>query len=106
MRVRIEKHWREEKEMNGKHEEGGFKGLRKDWSCLIIRIIICNHLPPTTRVVRHRGVIPVEEKRDKNKGGSERPKKGLRAFSFHLCLVLKERRSWREMHWRTERGAV
>lgn len=56
MRVRIEKHWREGKEMTGKHQEGGFKGLRKDWACLIIRIIIYNHLPPTTR---HRGVNPV-----------------------------------------------
>lgn len=49
MRVRIEKHWRGEEEMNGKHEEGGVKGLRKDCACLIIEIIICNHLPPTTR---------------------------------------------------------
>lgn len=49
MRVRIEKHWREEEEMNGKHEEGGVKGLRTDCACLIIEIIICNHFPPTTR---------------------------------------------------------
>lgn len=62
MRVRIEKHWQEEKEMNGKHEEGGFKGLRKDWSCLIIRIIICNHPSPTTRVVRQRSNSRVEER--------------------------------------------
>lgn len=31
---------------NGKDKEGGVKGLRKDYACLIIEIIICNDIPP------------------------------------------------------------
>lgn len=55
MRGRIEKHWPGEEEMNGKDEEGGVKGLRKDCSaCLIIETIICNHLPPKTRAALYR----------------------------------------------------
>lgn len=55
-RGRIEKNWPEEEEMNGKDEEGGVKGLRNDCSaCLIIEIMICNHLPPNTRAALYGG---------------------------------------------------
>lgn len=51
-RGRIEKHRLEEKETNGEDEEGGVKGLSQGCSsCLIIEIIICNHLPQKVRAV-------------------------------------------------------
>lgn len=67
MKVGTEKHWREDEEMNGRHEEGGVKGLRKDCACLIIGLIICNRVPPTTRAAQHRWVIP-ERKKDRKQG--------------------------------------
>lgn len=62
MRVGIEKRWREVEAMNGRHEEGWVKGLRKDCACLIIGIIICNQVPSTARAAQHRWVIPGWEK--------------------------------------------
>lgn len=67
MRVGTEKNWQEEEEMNGRHEEGGVKGLRKDCACLIIGLIICNHIAPTARAAQHTLTIP-ERKKDR-KGG-------------------------------------
>lgn len=60
-RARIEKLWPVEEEMNEKHEEGGATGLREDCACLVIEIIICNHLPRAKDVLHGReggGLIP------------------------------------------------
>lgn len=35
--------------MNEKHEGGGAYSLREDCACLVIEIIICNHLPPASK---------------------------------------------------------
>lgn len=72
-RAWTEKHWPAEKEVNEKHEEGGVKGLREACACLIIGIIICNHLPVRVMVVLQGEIIPGQRKRKneevrKNKG--------------------------------------
>ena len=88
MRGRIEKHWREEREMNGKDEEGGVKGLREDCACLIIEIIICNHLSPKkTSPAIHRGankglfpIIPEKERDIKRRRKQKHPQHSVPTF--------------------------
>lgn len=41
-----------EEELNEKHGEGGAYGLGEDCACLVIEIIICNHLPPASKSKR------------------------------------------------------
>lgn len=60
----------------------GLKGLRTDCACLIIEIIICNHLPPTTRD------NPRAEERQK-KGGSKRQKKSPQSIQFAPLLLFE-----------------
>lgn len=79
-RVWIEKHWPAEKEVNERHEEGGVKGLRKDCACLIIGIIICNHLPARA-IVLHGEIIPRQRKL---KNEEARKKKAPKAFDSQL----------------------
>lgn len=55
-RGRTGKHGPEKEEMNAKDEEGEVKGLGEVCSaCLIIQIIICNHLPPQTKAASAQG---------------------------------------------------
>lgn len=86
-RARTEKHWPTEKEVNEKHEEGGVKGLREDCACLIIGIIICNHLPARTMVVLHGEIIPGQRKR---KNEEVRKKKGSQIFRFPPLLFFQD----------------
>lgn len=73
--------------MNEKHEEGGVNGLREDCACLIIGIIICNHLPARVMVVLHGEIISGQRKR---KNEEVRKNKGTQIFLFPPLLFYQE----------------